>query len=298
MHKIPIGQTIALAYRFLFSEIGTIIGICWFPALLSSLASYLTAIYAATHEEQIEARELGPEAVYTVVSILGIAISIFAASVMAVALTRHVLGRRATGVVAYFAVGPVEWRMFAAIVRYIAGAIALVIAAIAISAFAFSLAGVPVDAAVSVRATAPTIIAGLVAWAAFIAAFVVMLRMGFFIPPTIVAEEHGGLRRSFELTSGNVLRALAVLAVLGTPVLLLLLGGEAVLLRSALGPALYRLSPAEFFERATSAMQQKLLPWEVFTAVVFILGSALIYGGSAIAYRARLGEDEVRPPRA
>src|SRR5438874_3692692 len=69
MHKIPIGQTIALAYRFLFSEIGTIIGICWFPALLSSLASYLTAIYAAMHEEQIEARELGPEAVYTVVSI-------------------------------------------------------------------------------------------------------------------------------------------------------------------------------------------------------------------------------------
>jgi hypothetical protein len=134
----------------------------------------------------------------------------------------------------------------------------------------------------------PNIIAGLIAWAAFIAAFIVMLRIGFFMPASVVAEEHGGLKRSFELTQGNVLRAFTVLAVLGTPVLLLLLGGEAVLLRSALGPALYRMAPAEFFERATQAMQQKLVPWEVFTAVVFVLGSALIYGGSAMAYRARL----------
>lgn len=294
MQKIPVGPTIALAYRFLFTEIGTILGICWFPALLSSLASYLTAIYAAMHAEQIQARDLGAEVTYGIVSILGIGITIFAASVMAVALTRHVLGRRATGVVAYFAVGPVEWRMFGAIVRYICGSLVLVIVAVLISALAFSVAGVPVDSAAPVRATAPNIIAGLVAWAAFIGAFIMSLRIGFFIPATIVAEEHGGLRRSFELTNGNVLRAFAVMAVLGTPVLLLLLGGEAVLLRSALGPAIYGMSPADFFERAGSAMQQKLVPWEVFTAVVFVLGSALIYGGSALAYRARVGNPDLR----
>jgi hypothetical protein len=294
MHKIPVGQTIALAYRFLFLEIGTILGICWFPALLSSLASYLTALYAAMHAEQIQARELGPEIAYGFVSAMGIAITIFAASVMAVALTRHVLGRRATGVVAYFAVGPAEWRMFGAIVRYIAGSIFLIFVAITISALALNLAGVPVDSAGAVRVTAPNIIAVVIAWAAFIGAFIMMLRIGFFIPASIVAEEHGGLRRSFELTRGNVLRSLAVLAVLGAPVLFLLLGGEAVLLRSALGPALYRMPPAEFFERATQAMQQKLVPWEVFSAIIFVLGSALIYGGSALAYRARLGIADIR----
>ena len=169
--EVPVGQTVALAYRFLFSEIGTILGICWFPALLSSLASYLTAIYAAMHAEQIQAHELGPEIAYAFVSVMGIAITVFAASVMAVALTRHVLGRRATGVVAYFAVGPVEWRMFGAIIRYIAGSMALVVAAIMISALAFNVAGVPVDSAAPVRATAPNVIAVLIAWAAFIAAF-------------------------------------------------------------------------------------------------------------------------------
>jgi hypothetical protein len=297
MHKIPVGQTIALAYRFLFTEIGTILGICWFPALLSSLASYFTAFYAALHRADIEAGYAPTVAAYAIVSVLGLAITIFAASVMAVALTRHVLGRRVTGVVAYFAVGPVEWRMFAASIRYIAGSMLLVILAVIFSGMAFRIAGVPVDATGPMGVAAPDIIAGLVSWVAFIAAFVVILRVGFFIPPTIVAEDGGGLRRSFELTRGNVLRAFAVIAVLGVPVLLLLLGGEAVVLRSALGPALYGLSPAEFFRRAGEAMEQKLLPWEVFTGVIFVLGSALIYGGTAMAYRARIGNPDIRPPR-
>ena len=297
MHKIPVGQTIALAYRFLFTEIGTILGICWFPALLSSIASYFTAVYAAMHRADIESGDVPIVAAYAFVSILGLAVTIFAASVMAVALTRHVLGRRVTGVVAYFAVGPVEWRMFAASVRYIVGSAAIIVIAAIIAGFAFRIAGVPVNGGSVAGATVPDIIAGLFAWAVFIAAFVAILRVGFFIPPTIVAEDHGGLRRSFELTKGNVLRAFAVIAVLGIPILLLLLGGEAVVLRSALGPALYAMTPAEFFRRAGEAMEQKLLPWEVFTAVIFVLGSALIYGGTAMAYQARIGSADVRPPR-
>ncbi len=203
MDKIPVGQTIALAYRFLFTEIGTILGICWFPALLSSLASYFTAVYAAVHRADIEAGYAPTVAAYAIVSVLGLAITIFAASVMAVALTRHVLGRRVTGVVAYFAVGPVEWRMFAASIRYIAGSMLLVILAVVFSGIVFRIAGVPAGAAGPMRAAAPDIIAGLVSWVAFIAAFVVILRVGFFIPPTIVAEDGGGLRRSFELTLGK-----------------------------------------------------------------------------------------------
>jgi hypothetical protein len=291
MHKIPVGQTIASAYRFLFSEIGTILGICWFPAVLSSLASYLTYLYAALHQADIAAGDIRVRAVYFIVTILGLAVTIFAASVMAVAITRHVLGRRVAGVIAYFAVGPAEWRMFLASIRYIAGATATIIFAIIISDIAFRIAGVPLNPAESIRATPPQVAAAIVAWIAFIAAFIVIVRLGFFIPPTIVAENHGGLRRSFELTGGNVLRVFAVIAVLGFPFLLLLVGGEFVLIRSALGPAMYALNAAEFVQRAGQAMQAKLVPWEIFTAVVFVLGSGLIYGGAAIAYRARIGND-------
>jgi hypothetical protein len=194
-------------------------------------------------------------------------------------------------VIAYFAVGPAEWRMFLASIRYIAGATATIIFAIIISDIAFRIAGVPLNPAESIRATPPQVAAAIVAWIAFIAAFIVIVRLGFFIPPTIVAENHGGLRRSFELTGGNVLRVFAVIAVLGFPFLLLLVGGEFVLIRAALGPAMYALNASEFVQRAGQAMQAKLVPWEIFTAVVFVLGSGLIYGGAAIAYRARIGND-------
>jgi hypothetical protein len=291
MHKIPVGQTIASAYRFLFGEIGTILGICWFPALLSSLASYFTYLYAEFHQADLAEGDVQIRISYAFVLMLGLVVTIFATSVIAVAITRHVLGRRATGVVAYFAIGPVEWRMFSATIRYIAGSAALIFLAVAVADVAFRIAGVPVDPAGPIRATAPDIVAALIGWLAFIGALIVILRMGFFIPPTIVAENHGGLRRSFELTGGNVLRAFAVIAVLGIPFLLLLFGGEFVLIRSALGPAMYAMSPAELLQRASEAMEDKILPWEIFTGVIFVLGSALIYGGAAVAYRASIGDD-------
>jgi hypothetical protein len=288
MQKIPVGQTIAFSYRFLFAEIGTIIGISWLPAVLSSLASYLTAIYVAIHRPDIEAGQ--PQAIvfYFTVSLAGLAVTIFAASIIAVAITRHVLGQRSTGVIAYFAAGRSEWRMFAATIRYLLGAAGLILLAAAITAAVFRLVGIPLDMPIPTQAGGAGIFAELISWGVFIAALIVILRMGFFLPATIVAEEQGGLRRSFELTQGNFWRALAIIVALGLPVLLLLLGGEAVVLRSALGPNFANLNPAIFFQRAGEAMEEKLLPWEIFSAVIFVLGSALIYSGTAAAYRARM----------
>ena len=69
--------------------------------------------------------------------------------------------------------------------------------------------------------------------------------------------------------------------------------GVGLAVRSAAGDS---RADVEFFQRAGEAMEQKLLPWEVFTAVIFVLGSALIYGGTAMAYRAVEGSD-LRLPR-
>ena len=266
------------------------------PAVLSSLASYLTAIYAAFHRVDIDAGDPQSVGLYLAVSLAGLAVTVFAASIIAVAITRHVLGQRSTGVIAYFAAGRNEWRMFAATIRYLFGAAALIALAAAIAAAAFRLAGVPLDMPTRAETGAASILAQLISWGVFLAALIVILRMGFFLPPTIVAEEHGGLRRSYELTQGNSWRALAVIAALGLPVLFLLLGGEAVVLRSALGSDFTNMNPGEFFQRAGEAMQEKLLPWEIFSAVIFVLGSGLIYSGIAAAYRARI-ESENLPRR-
>lgn len=291
MKKIPVGQTIAFAYRFLLSEIGAIVGIAWVPAVISSAVGYLAQIYVDLHKADIEAQIPQVMGVYLAVSLTTMLVAIFAASMVGVAITQHVLGQRKSGVIAYFAAGRSEWRMFAANIRYLVGAGALIGLAAMISVAAFLLAGVPLDAPEQMRPTAATILAVLISWFVFLYAFVTILRMGFLLPASIVVEEKGGLRRSHELTRGNFWRMFAVILALGVPILLLLMAGEAAVLRSALGPDAARLNPAEFLQRAGQAMEQKLLPWQVFTAVVFVLASGLMYGGSAFAYRALVGTE-------
>ena len=295
MQKIPVGQTIAFAYHFLFARIGTIIGIAWLPAVLSSAASYLIHTYAATHRAELEAGDPQAAGAYFVVSMLGLLVTIFMASVVAVAITRQVLGQGSTGVVLYFAAGRSEWRMLAANIRYLLAIGALVALAVLITILAFLLSGVPLDAPERIQPSAATILAGLISWFVFLYALATILRVGFLLPPAVVAEEKSGLRRSYELTKGNFWRALAVILALGLPLLLLVLGGEAAVLRAALGPDFASMNPTEFFRRAGQAMEAKLLPWTIFTTVIFILGSGLIYSGAAFAYRAVSGTGRLPP---
>ena len=41
MNKLPVGQTISDAYGFTFSQLGTIIGLIWFPMVVSTLLNFL-----------------------------------------------------------------------------------------------------------------------------------------------------------------------------------------------------------------------------------------------------------------
>jgi MFS family permease len=296
MQKIPVGQTIASAYQFLFARIGTIIGIAWLPAVLSSAVSYMIHTYAAMHRAELEAGDPQATGAYVVVSLLGLLVTIFMASVVAVAITRQVLGQGSSGVVLYFAAGRSEWRMLAANIRYLLAIFVLVAFAFLITILAFLLSGVPLDAPERIQPNAATILAGLISWFVFLYAFATLLRVGFLLPPTVVSEEKGGLRRSHELTKGNFWRALAVILALGLPLLLLVVGGEVAVLRAALGPEFARMNPTEFFQRAGQAMEAKLLPWTIFTTVIFILGSGLIYSGAAFAYRAAAGNGRPSSP--
>jgi hypothetical protein len=288
MKKIPVGSTIASAYRFLITEIGTIVGIAWLPAVLSSTVSYFARLYAIENRALIDAGDPQAAGIYLLLSVTSLLVLLFASSMVAVAITRAVVGQeRAPGaLLLYFAAGPAEWRMLAANVRFLVGAGALIALALLISLAAFFLSGTPLDAPDQVRPTPATILAGLISWVVLLFALATIFRIGFLLPGTVVSEDKGGLRRSHELTKGNFWRILAILLALGLPFLLLLLGGEAMVLRSALGPDFMRLSSSEFFQKAGEAMDAKLLPWQIFSAVIFILASGLIYSGAAFAYRA------------
>lgn len=286
MKKIPVGQTIAFAYRFLISEIATIVGLAWIPAILAALAGFAAQYYGISHSALLEAGDAQTGATYLVITIVSLAVMVFTSSIVAVAISRQVLGQRTPGiVVAYFAAGRSEWRMAAASVRFMLGALVLLALAAAITVLAFVLAGVPLDSPDRIQPTPAALLAALISWVVFLYAFATIMRMGFLLPPVIVAEEKAGLRRSHDLIKGNFWRMLAVTLALGVPVMALLLAGEGVVLRSALGPTIANLSPSEFMTKAEQAMNDKLLPWTIFTTMVFILGSGLVFSGAAFAYR-------------
>ena len=79
----------------------------------------MTSSYAAMHRAEFEAGDPRATGAYMIVSLLGLAVTIFMASVVAVGITRQVLGQGSSGVVLYFAAGRTEWRMLAANVRYL-----------------------------------------------------------------------------------------------------------------------------------------------------------------------------------
>lgn len=287
MQKIPVGPTIAFAYRFLITEIGTIVGIAWLPAALSSAVSYGARLYAAEHRALMDVGDPQTAGTYLILSLASLVVLLFASAMVAVAITRAAMGqeRPAGALLLYFAAGRSEWRMLSANIRYLFGTGALLALAVLIAAAAFFLSGTPLDAPEQVRPTPATILAAAISWAVFLYAGATILKIGFLLPATIVSEEKGGLRRSFELAKGNFWRILAVMLALGLPLLLLVLAGEVVVLRSALGPNFARMSPAEFFQKAGDAMDAKLVPWQIFSAVLFILASGLVYSGAAFAYR-------------
>src|SRR5215475_14105991 len=115
MQKIPVGQTIAFAYRFLITEIATIVGLAWIPAVLAAAAGYFAQFYGISHSALLEAGDAQTSAVFFVVSVASLIVMIFASSIVGVAITRQVLGQRPNAIViAYFAAGRSEWWMFAA----------------------------------------------------------------------------------------------------------------------------------------------------------------------------------------
>jgi hypothetical protein len=122
-------------------------------------------------------------------------------------------------------------------------------------------------------------------------ALATMLRVGFLLPAVVVAEEKGGLKRSHDLTAGNFWRVLVLAFVLVLPAVVLLVSGEMTVLGAAIGPVTPEQGDlSRLIQRAEDAVYQRLLPWEIFNAVVFILYSGLTYSGVAYAYRALAGK--------
>ena len=114
------------------------------------------------------------------------------------------------------------------------------------------------------------------AMALFLYLLVSAIRMGFFLPATITAENRGGVRRSHELTRGNFFRIVTVLIAVAVPV-----------------AGLYLVRNTLIDGETLSATQRMAL--QAIGAIISVLFSGLFYAAAAHAYQSVLGIEATLP---
>jgi len=220
MKKIPLEETLGGAYRFLFTNVVSIIGTAWLP-FVASFALCGGLIYIAVpHEwwsgnfpqinsfEQIFAAVMPLLAVYPLILFLLVLMS---AMVLA-GLMRHALELKTTPTFVYFSLGAPVWRMLGAFVLYYLVMILLVAALVLLFFLVYLVAfpHLPHGGGVALL-----IVLGIAEFCFYIYAAV---RLFFFLPAVVVAENRIGLGRSWSLGGGNFWRIVVIFLLIVIPV--------------------------------------------------------------------------------
>lgn len=211
MRRIPVASTIRDAYIFTFAHLGGIIGLIWVPMLLLTVMGFFS--FQRYYNDFIEAMAGGnPSALgSSLLMMLGYMVAaLLLEAIILVAVVQLALGARdSKPVVAHFTFGPLEWRMFRALIA-LAGLLLLFLfpAYILSSAVAMALGG---------RGAVATNLAVMALYVVIAAA---APRFLLLLPAVAVSENQPALRRAWALSAGNFWRLLGVLAAVAGPVLL------------------------------------------------------------------------------
>ena len=207
MTKVPVRETIGVAYRFTFDNFTAIVGLIWLPMLLVLGLDYLQS------QIPIDAEAQGANFIRTLAYTLG-ALLLYA--IMYVAVTEQALGLRQGRRYMHIALGITEFRTFGALLVFgILMAFLVLITILGATAVGFvvrSAAGAQIAASVEAVLTLMGI--------GFL--FFCAVRLGFLLVPAVVAERRVSLERSWVLTQGNFWRIFLVNLLLIFPIFLIL----------------------------------------------------------------------------
>lgn len=210
MNKVPVLKTIRFAYAFTFGEIGTIIGLIWFPTLLIGILQFLPYGLGTQTAGQ---DGVGAASMANLVFFSG---GLVLYAVNAVSVTRQALGLRKGGASFHFSLGMPEWRVLGANLLC-----AIVLGALVLAYWS----GFLVASSFGKTITAPAAVGLLLYAAAGICVLVFLgLRLAFLVVPVAVAEEKIDLPRAWILTSGNFWRILAIILAVTIPLLVIQAG--------------------------------------------------------------------------
>jgi hypothetical protein len=279
MKKLPVLEIIKAAYSFVFTHLGSIIGLIWLPMVLITVAAF----FVEQRYLDAAANALVTNSTANLGSVTLGLICFFLAwllfnAIMYVPVVQLALGQRKGGTLLHFAFGPAEWRMFRAIISLVGFLLmpALLIGLVVNSALYFGVRG---------HVVPPVAIIGLelLVLAAYLGLAYVGLRFLFFLPAVAVHDEGPVLPRAWNLSAGNFWRIVAILLGTMAPVAIIAAFAQAVLEGpQALLPSLSNSSAMAAAQLHIMSMNMPLTQGIGFLVAPLLLGLAA--GASAASF--------------
>lgn len=303
--KIPFERTISSAYRFTFTNILSIIGIGWFPYLLfGALAAAVLYNFGPQLLEMFNTMGGKPDpskirgfltALFSAEAILIPAVLAISAMVT-VGLMRKALGQHPGPVFVFFSLGSQVWRLIGSYFLVMLLGIGMIIAVaggVALIWFALDKVAKPAEVPI-------TVVLVIAAYIWFIYAIV---RVYFFLPAVVVAENHIGIRRSWHLGGGNFWRIVGIWLIVTIPIGLAAQTIETSILQMAGGSMMLQpgATPDEIKHFIPAMLDALRRVWP-YLAVVYlfhvVIAAGLTAGAIANAYNLVTGGDDIAPPPA
>jgi hypothetical protein len=284
MAKIPVGPSIAYAYGFAFAHAARLLRLTALPLILMMLAIFV--VYAVFPQAMNPgAAQFSPGPLFATWGIMMPAM-IIGTTMILVGVTEEVLVSGLPPGTFYFSFGRPAWRL--------AGGFVLRIATFCLAMFLILIVWTLITVAVrqSAGESAPILQAVLFVMLMLVMAYL-WQRLLFFAAPVAVAEGAIGVRRSWRLARGNVLRSFIVVMAVVLPWMVLYMAAYGWFFASAM-PSIGGdgATPAElgalYMERARELQSY----WYVTVPVGTFL-SAFFYAmpaaAAAYAYKSMTG---------
>jgi hypothetical protein len=215
MNKIPVGATIAHAYRFVFANALTVFKAIWLPLLASLAVFFLFTRRTALFLAAVQAHDPSAVSLFGPLLLLGVLLVIFYFAQFTAA-TEAALGRPPQSWVA-FHFDKTMWRLLAGFLGAMGALAILCIIAMIMSLAIGTVLDMAVKAAPVIR-PAVAIAAVLLVLLFCCILFFVAFRFLFLLGPVNVSEQRLGLRRSWELSAHNFWRILLITLAITVPV--------------------------------------------------------------------------------
>jgi hypothetical protein len=292
MNKLPVGETVRIAYRFTMRELGTIIGLIWIPMVAVAVINFLPyALGDNLQSPDVNAAAASAAALRGIVFWL---ISVLLSACIYVPVTRQALGLRTGPAFAHIAFGRAEFRLWGAYLIFVVILFVLMLGLI--------LAALVAAFAANATGSKPLVgaVVSLVVLVGLCGLIYAMTRLVFLLAPVVVVEDKISFERAWSLTAGNFWRIVGVLFLVTLLPAIVFLGAFA----SLLGPdivGLYHQAVAEHMNQQAIADRMQAI---VDTHISLMLGIQLIIApfsvgltcaASAHAYKVLTGKALTAP---